>query len=333
MNRKRIVVGLVLFNVFAFLVLCALILYAIVSSSDKTRDFVAATELGTVRNEATIDTATAIPEDEAKFFSTFITGDQELQLGDFLTLYQFPSSFDQVTINRYRRGGLLEVSVSDPSVLLVSQNQEIYAIGPGKSNVVIKDRAGAQIREFTIAVEQPAIGEEYQIGDIGPGGGVVFYDKGTSSDGWRYLEAAPDYVYDFLSGRIRFWVDLSWTDEVLKNSESYHIETTSPLLGAGEDNTRNIVGFYGEGDYPASMCAALVLHGKDDWFLPSADELEELLQVIEERPLKINLSKGSYYWSSTLADVFVAYVGVVGDEAIQTLAILNEARFRSIRRF
>jgi hypothetical protein len=27
---------------------------------------------------------------------------------------------------------------------------------------------------------------------IGPAGGAVFYDKGGYSDGWRYLEAAPD---------------------------------------------------------------------------------------------------------------------------------------------
>jgi hypothetical protein len=27
----------------------------------------------------------------------------------------------------------------------------------------------------------------YQIGDIGPAGGIIFYDKGSYSDGWRYL--------------------------------------------------------------------------------------------------------------------------------------------------
>jgi len=32
----------------------------------------------------------------------------------------------------------------------------------------------------------------YKIGDRGPAGGFVFYDKGDYSDGWRYLEVAPN---------------------------------------------------------------------------------------------------------------------------------------------
>ena len=31
----------------------------------------------------------------------------------------------------------------------------------------------------------------YKVGDTGPAGGLVFYDKGDDSDGWQYLEAAP----------------------------------------------------------------------------------------------------------------------------------------------
>ncbi|GHU33390.1 hypothetical protein FACS1894172_11810 [Spirochaetia bacterium] len=31
----------------------------------------------------------------------------------------------------------------------------------------------------------------YVIGDTGPAGGLIFYDKGDYSDGWRYLEVAP----------------------------------------------------------------------------------------------------------------------------------------------
>jgi len=31
----------------------------------------------------------------------------------------------------------------------------------------------------------------YKIGDNGPGGGIIFFDKTSYSNGWRYLEAAP----------------------------------------------------------------------------------------------------------------------------------------------
>jgi hypothetical protein len=31
----------------------------------------------------------------------------------------------------------------------------------------------------------------YRVGDTGPAGGIIFYDKGDNSDGWQYLEAAP----------------------------------------------------------------------------------------------------------------------------------------------
>ncbi len=40
---------------------------------------------------------------------------------------------------------------------------------------------------------------EYSIGSLGPAGGYIFYDKGTYSDEWRYLEAAP---YGWYSGAV-----------------------------------------------------------------------------------------------------------------------------------
>jgi len=40
------------------------------------------------------------------------------------------------------------------------------------------------------APTEPAI-PAYSIGETGPAGGLIFYDKGNNSDGWRDLEAAP----------------------------------------------------------------------------------------------------------------------------------------------
>jgi TolB-like protein len=46
----------------------------------------------------------------------------------------------------------------------------------------------------------------YQVGEVGPSGGLVFYDKGSyfDSSGWRYLEAAPasyEFSLEYISGR------------------------------------------------------------------------------------------------------------------------------------
>jgi len=46
----------------------------------------------------------------------------------------------------------------------------------------------------TPASVQPAASQPiptYRIGDTGPAGGLIFYDKGNITGGWRYLEAAP----------------------------------------------------------------------------------------------------------------------------------------------
>jgi len=64
-----------------------------------------------------------------------------------------------------------------------------YADGERESSRVTV-REGATARASFSYVERPAT-PDYSIGDRGPAGGWIFYDKGTTSDGWRYLEAAP----------------------------------------------------------------------------------------------------------------------------------------------
>ena len=40
----------------------------------------------------------------------------------------------------------------------------------------------------------PANTKTYKVGDVGPAGGYIVYDKGSFSDGWRYLEVSPTYL-------------------------------------------------------------------------------------------------------------------------------------------
>ena len=101
-----------------------------------------------------------------------------------------------------------------------------------------------------------------QIGDKGPAGGWIFYDKGSYSDGWRYLEAAPKSTE---------WEDKEW------GSYRTLIGGTGTGIGTGKSNTAKIVKWlnsHGETGRAAQLCDALVYGGYSDWFLPSKDELD-----------------------------------------------------------
>ncbi len=120
----------------------------------------------------------------------------------------------------------------------------------------------------------------YKIGDKGPAGGLIFYDKGSVSDGWRYLEAAP--------------VDTNTTKWYNGN---YISIKTGTEVGAGRANTVAIVATQGKGSYAAQLCSDLVLGGYDDWFLPSMDELDLMYQNLK----KVGLGGfiGVWFWSSS----------------------------------
>ncbi len=145
--------------------------------------------------------------------------------------------------------------------------------------------------------------ETYALRDTGPAGGYIFYDKGSYSDGWRYLEAAP--------------VSTEWTD---KQWGSYGILMggTEMDIGTGKSNTTIIVAWlnsHSETDRAAQLCDALVYGGYTDWFLPSKDELNLMYANLE--CFGVGDFAAAYYWSSfecSAYDVWskVFYLGAQG---------------------
>jgi hypothetical protein len=119
----------------------------------------------------------------------------------------------------------------------------------------------------------------YPIGGAGPAGGLVFYDKGFYSDGWRYLEAAPS----------------DYPRKLSTNNELTGPETSS-AVGGGEGNTYLLVNIRSPSD-AAKVCYDAVTGGFDDWFLPSLDELHLMFANLHLAGLG-NFQK-SLYWSST----------------------------------
>lgn len=123
----------------------------------------------------------------------------------------------------------------------------------------------------------------WTIGTTGPAGGLVYYDKGYYSDGWRYLEAAP---IDQSSG-----TDWGCSGTLIPGS-------LNSAIGSGYNNTQAIIANCISSNIAARKTTDYSLNGFSDWFLPSRQELDLMYQNLH------NSGKGSFnnistYWSST----------------------------------
>ncbi|NBF40274.1 MAG: DUF1566 domain-containing protein [Spirochaetes bacterium] len=118
--------------------------------------------------------------------------------------------------------------------------------------------------------------ETYDVGDTGPAGGIVFYDKGADSDGWRYLEA---WTAD--DGKHQWKTDRSSTSGTSTDVGSGYANTYDSMTGT---------------EHPAADIVRNATHGGyDDWFLPSRDELDEMMSQKDA----IGGFSSDYYWASS----------------------------------
>ena len=127
----------------------------------------------------------------------------------------------------------------------------------------------------------------YKIGDTGPAGGIVFYDKGKNDGGWRYLEAAPASTE-----KNSFWNTEKFPIDLIKDVRS---------IGEGKSNTafimRSANAIGGGFDWAAEICNSLIVNGYNDWFLPSRDELNQMWGNLQRNGM--GNFKAEWYWSST----------------------------------
>ena len=127
--------------------------------------------------------------------------------------------------------------------------------------------------------ESFVIGQSYQ-------GGIIAYIDNTGKHG--LIAAAADQ-----STGIRWY-----------NGTFLTIETGT-AIGKGQDNTKRIVQYQGNGDYAAKICNDLTLNGYKDWYLPSKDELNCLYKNRFEIG---GFDYSDIYWSSS--------EGVFGDQYV-----------------
>lgn len=130
---------------------------------------------------------------------------------------------------------------------------------------------------------------EYAIGDVGPAGGLIFYDNPKyATDGWRYLEAAP---VDQSAGA-------RWGCFRTPTSGA-----RGTAIGAGRENTKDMLATCAEAGTAARLCAEYTLNGVGGWFLPSRDELAQMYRALKATGLGDFAGRGIAdnftYWSSS----------------------------------
>jgi hypothetical protein len=123
----------------------------------------------------------------------------------------------------------------------------------------------------------------YAVRDTGPSGGLVFYDKGSYTSAWRYMEAAPIDQNPAKWGG--YGTAISGADD--------------STIGSGPLNTSQIIAHLGtDSMYAARVCDTLTAGGYTDWFLPSKLELERMYDTLRVYG-RGGFTTTIYYWSST----------------------------------
>jgi hypothetical protein len=121
----------------------------------------------------------------------------------------------------------------------------------------------------------------HSVGQVGPGGGLVFFDKGNNNGGWQYLEAASN----------------NQSSSITWGCYNISIPGTLFTVGSGENNSMLILNGCNEVSFAAKLCNDLILGGQTDWFLPSVDELNLMKKNLLQNGLG-NFTLTVPYWSS-----------------------------------
>ena len=173
---------------------------------------------------------------------------------------------------------------------------------------------------------QCSAGLSCSVGDVGPGGGVVFYDAGSTKWWGRYLEAAPASCE--ITG-----VPFKPAGGVQGIHAMQIDRVRAKAVGAGKANTDLILRRYGK---TASHAAALVrsqaCNGFTDWFLPSSGELNIAWRVLAQNrvnrePTPVGGFDIGYYWTSSDYNGTEAWMQYFNDgQQFDRLQTLSENR-------
>jgi hypothetical protein len=227
------------------------------------------------------------------------------------------------------------IAVSYPADIVKSTRIEtLLASGGGSAGTGTRTAQTPRTSSgTTTAPVQPTVSaipavQTYKVGDTGPAGGIIFYDKGNNSGGWRYLEAAPATTETSAQWR--------HNSGPLGENVMKAVGETSKEIGNGQINTQTIMRYFSQNGggfgLAVQVCDELAINGFDDWFLPSQDELSYMYGNLYRKGL--GGFRNEWYYSSTIrsGDLYLVRINFAnGEPDIGDTAVSR--RVRAVRRF
>lgn len=143
--------------------------------------------------------------------------------------------------------------------------------------------------------------QEFNVGDIGPAGGIVAYDKGTFSNGWRYIEAATTDLLSEEWGCLSGDISISEIDGVgfgFMSSAAianFHLDLQDYSGNPGVCNQAN------DGTIAALTALQYQSNQEKEWFLPSYSELLLLYDNLHIEGL--GGFSNAIYWSASQSGI------------------------------
>ena len=150
------------------------------------------------------------------------------------------------------------------------------------------------ISNSDLLTEKPDFVSAYEIGDLGPAGGNIFYiDKSSEFKDFDYLESAPASCEA---------VDLAWALDAQDLSAGLLVVTDwkAKSIGHGLSNSKALLelgGGFQSAQTATGYADTLTCGGQSDWFVPAKDELELMYQNLAKQ--EIGDFTTGYYWSSS----------------------------------
>lgn len=218
-----------------------------------------------------------------------------------ITLHHLNTNYDGTWIFLYLNDELhLNISLAgtNPSIVaawnynfkVTTFNGELFELQtPTLSRQLLKDCSNLAV---------------FTVGQTGPSGGIIAYDKGSYSKGWRYIEVAPS------DSIIEEWGCLNSS---VQNAQFDQIGTGYQNTVAIVNTHNNLTNYYlnpsvcsnlNNGSLAAKTALNEVIGLENDWCIPSINELETVYENL--LPLNLGNFENTYYWSSTEFDVLKA---------------------------